>query len=281
MSGIEILILIIVVAAFLIYLFHAGADEVEGNGAFSGNDGPQRGQAGRSVRTCPRCERTERQVPIQEGVTICQPCIRQVLPEVQRKMDIVAESQQLVNESKHIDTRLSRCGVVLDTLEDLRPFVDWGMIAVPPSLDETMASFRDVKAEIVEEHLQEYAAKSARKAQTYKSTSAKTKRYDKVIEEILKYAEFLPSEVVEDHIEKTEEAKHKVELDDYVEKARKAEFKGKSKKAIDQYQEALYFLRTDQFDDEEQADIISSLEVKIEKLGGHVPNEWPAPKGEN
>ena len=60
--------------------------------------------------------------------------------------------------------------------------------------------------------------------------------------------------------------KHRVVLDGHLEAARKAEFKGNTKKAIDQYQEALFFLRNDDINDAEQASSIRMIESRLEEL---------------
>ncbi|MBA7567589.1 hypothetical protein ES708_09304 [subsurface metagenome] len=59
---------------------------------------------------------------------------------------------------------------------------------------------------------------------------------------------------------------HEKQLNEYLEAARKAEFKGKIKKALDQYQEALYFLRGDDIDDSLQVEKIGEIEAKISEL---------------
>lgn len=59
---------------------------------------------------------------------------------------------------------------------------------------------------------------------------------------------------------------HEIQLNAYLEAARKAEFKGQKKKALDQYQEALYFLRSDEIDDSLQAGKIAEIEAKISDL---------------
>jgi len=56
------------------------------------------------------------------------------------------------------------------------------------------------------------------------------------------------------------------QLESYLEAARKAEFKGQIKKAIDQYQEALYFLKTDDIPDNEQASHMTDIEKKLTEL---------------
>jgi len=54
-------------------------------------------------------------------------------------------------------------------------------------------------------------------------------------------------------------------LNKYLEEAGKAEFKGNLKKALDQYQEALYFLKNDDVDDILQSKEIASIESLVTK----------------
>ena len=67
--------------------------------------------------------------------------------------------------------------------------------------------------------------------------------------------------------EKLRQEIHRVTLDGYLEAARKAEFKGNTKRAIDQYQEALYFIRNADIDDAQQQSSIREIEDKLEELG--------------
>jgi len=64
----------------------------------------------------------------------------------------------------------------------------------------------------------------------------------------------------------------KVKCEDALDKAKKYEFKGNNKKALDFYYESLYFLKTDNIDDEVQKEQINEIENKIKSLGGEVRN---------
>ncbi|NLE21927.1 MAG: hypothetical protein GX624_03990 [Actinobacteria bacterium] len=66
-------------------------------------------------------------------------------------------------------------------------------------------------------------------------------------------------------------AVHGAKLGGFIEAAEKAEFKGNKKRALDQYQEALYFLKTDDIADDSQASEIARIAAKVEKLGGSTP----------
>jgi hypothetical protein len=60
---------------------------------------------------------------------------------------------------------------------------------------------------------------------------------------------------------------HRVKLDGFLEAAKKAEFKGNNKKAIDQYQEALFLIRNDDIPDDQQRVEIQQIEAKLSELG--------------
>jgi hypothetical protein len=61
---------------------------------------------------------------------------------------------------------------------------------------------------------------------------------------------------------------HQTELRDHIAQAEKAEFKGNFKKAVDRYQDALFFLRQDHIPDVDPANTIARLEQKITELQG-------------
>ena len=63
---------------------------------------------------------------------------------------------------------------------------------------------------------------------------------------------------------------HQVELQGFLTEAEKAEFKGNRKKALDQYQEALFFLQRDDIDDRLQKNQIGDVEAKVRELSEEV-----------
>jgi len=77
-------------------------------------------------------------------------------------------------------------------------------------------------------------------------------------------------EQIEENEKRVEKGIHRLQLETFLDTAKKAEFKGQTRKALDQYYEALYFLRNDAIDDSLQAAQISELELKIKALGGDI-----------
>jgi len=74
------------------------------------------------------------------------------------------------------------------------------------------------------------------------------------------------SDIMEPIIADMKRRIHRTQFSVFIDAAKKAEFKNQKKKALDQYQEALYFLKTDAVPDEQQSEIIKRLESKIEEL---------------
>ena len=67
-------------------------------------------------------------------------------------------------------------------------------------------------------------------------------------------------------IDKLNSQSNKILYSYFIEKAKKFEFKEQYSKALDQYYEALYVLKTDDVDDAEQGAEIKELELKIQEL---------------
>jgi len=67
-------------------------------------------------------------------------------------------------------------------------------------------------------------------------------------------------------LEETNNFIHKIQYDEYLNKAKKEEEKGRIKSAIDQYQVALYFLKSGSMENTEDDSTVSDIEEKIQNL---------------
>lgn len=88
---------------------------------------------------------------------LCDPCTAAHVPVIVRGFEVMKESMELVRDSKNIDTRISRCGVILDNAERLLKYERRGLTPVDPlpsELIETYSALRDhLRAEkMVEEN---------------------------------------------------------------------------------------------------------------------------------
>ena len=192
-------------------------------------------------------------------------------PQIERVFQIINESLELVETSKKLDTRLSRCDVVISTAERLKELTyvgEWGLTRDP---DELIAAMHKRKDRLILEATKEEVKKAWNKAEVAVTPKTKINTLSKVL---LKIKEHRPSmsdpTPLNDVEQELIDSIHAIQLEAHLDAARKAEFKNQKKKALDEYYEALYFLRTDHIDDSLQKDQTESVEAKIRELGGEI-----------
>lgn len=195
----------------------------------------------------------------------CQPMFGEVLSRCR----VLQESVKLAQEGKTVKTRVSRCDVAIEHIEYLLQFEEKGIETVSPSPTELLEQCRSLRTEIVITEASKLAEKAIEKSKV--ATTAKSKE-NAVTAGLLKVRDFADSygqseEPAIISLEDTLRSEiHRVTLSNYEEAAQKAEFKGNIKKAIDQYQEALFFLLNDDVDDSQQQSDINRIEAKIKEL---------------
>ena len=220
---------------------------------------------------CKLCERSGFFFPV-SPIGLCQSCAPVVNLETDQALRIISESEKLVNTSKKFETRLGRCDDIVIAAQRLLQFEERGiaMLNVPPS--KIIAQALDRKNTLVVEYARELCDDAKRKALTATSSKARAATFTKALVAARNLA-VLAGGTPEIHAAITllGDDVHRATFESFVEEAKKAEFKGNKKRALDQYLEALYFLRTDDLDDILQAEKISGLEKRITTLGGTVP----------
>jgi len=184
---------------------------------------------------------------------------------------IINDSVKLVEESKKVETRISRCDLLLQHLNELLKYERRGIEAlnIPPSaLISRYASMRD---QIIVETLTKEYEDAKQKLSLGGTVNSRVNALTKLLYKVHEYGALAkdraPSAAIERDINK--EIQH-IQLSGYLDEAKKAEFKRQKKKALDKYYEALYMLRHDDVDDSLQAESISFIEAKIRELGGEV-----------
>src|SRR5690606_9753741 len=108
---------------------------------------------------------------------------------------------------------------------------------------------------VIEEEVELLVEQHLEKANRAKTVKSKISNADKALDELFKLKKKYNYE--NNGLESnTNEYKNKAQLDQHITNAEKNEFKGNIKKAIDYYQEALFFLKKDDIPDVEQETII-------------------------
>ncbi|GAB3801409.1 hypothetical protein [Virgibacillus kimchii] len=197
---------------------------------------------------------------------LCNNCHRPVIASLKSVLKVLDESINLVNNSKNFRTRIGRVDVAIEKCDDLyNEFWSKGITVFEPNPQEAKEKLLKEKGKIIEEEIYNLVEKHIEKAKRAKTVKTKISNADKALDELLKFNQQYnyKNMALEDTIHAFI---HKAQYDDYIETAEKHEFKGDTKKAVDKYQDALFFLKKDDIPDESQKPLIDELEQKIHTL---------------
>lgn len=198
---------------------------------------------------------------------LCNSCEPTVVLDVQQRGRVINDCMKLVAESKKMETRLSRCDLLVEHAQALLEYEHKGIPTMTPSPSQLLAEYTAMRDEIVFEGITAEAEKALAKAEIAATPRTSINEANKALLKIREGRQELRDQAKLNQLEaRVRHFSHETQLNAYLEAARKAEFKGQKKKALDQYQEALYFLRSDEIDDSLQAGKIGEIEAKISEL---------------
>jgi len=164
-------------------------------------------------------------------------------------------------------TRLSRCDLLIEHAQALLEHEHKGIPTVSPSASQLLSEYTAMRDQIVLEGVTAEVEKALAKAEISATPRTSINEANKALLKIQEGKQELRDKAKLDQLEaRVQRFSHETQLNAYLEAARKAEFKGQKKKALDQYQEALYFLRSDEIDDSLQVEKIGEIEAKISDL---------------
>ncbi len=194
----------------------------------------------------------------------CEPLIREVVSE---RLRLITESQTIINASRSIRTKLSRLDIIIDKLKDLKELESRGIRFGVKNLAGALQEACVHKDRVIVEEAAEVVATARQKRELASSAKSAASALSGAVIKIvdLKKSAMDPEPLSRIERELKEEIRQ-IQLDSFLAAAHKHEFKGDFKKAIDQHQEALYFLKTDAIDDRKQQDVIREIEHKIALL---------------
>ena len=198
---------------------------------------------------------------------LCSNCQSIVLNEIKQTMRVINDCVKLINESKNMKTRLSRCDVLLKCANDLLEYEKMGIPTINPNPSEFIADYTNTRDQIIMDDISINVEKLVMKSEIIGTSRAAINEINKAIIKIREGKKELLDQSKLDQIEQQVlNLKHKTQLNTYLDLAHKAEFKGQTKKALEQYQEALYFLQTDKIDNSLQKEKIDEIKAKISEL---------------
>jgi len=201
---------------------------------------------------------------------LCRNCQPAIYLDIQQRGRIVEESQKLIEKSENFKTRIHRIGVILEHAQALTQYEEKGVSTITPPPSECEKHYIDLKNELTYENITSEIEKIMNKAKIALSAKTKMTEANKAVLKIIERKKELQDEDKIDNLNKKEKDiknfMHKTQLNEFLEEAKKAEFKGQQSKALDKYQEALYFLQTDEIDDSLQKEKIDGIKSKISEL---------------
>lgn len=226
---------------------------------------------------CKLCERSGWFLSLSNNA-LCQRCEPLFQIDLHQRVRIVQDSQKIVHTSRSLDTKISRIQLAIDHLLALEEYERRGIETIQPPPSEAIANYTRRRHEEVANHAKLFCDEAMANADTAATIRAKITALTKGLLKIRQLARHTPVN--------TAMLEHRIldriaseTMTEYLEKARKAEFKGDKKKALEQYYEALYFLKHDEVDDRLQDQHIKQLEEKILGLGGSLNYEMSSGKG--
>ncbi|PIC71376.1 hypothetical protein CSV77_04930 [Sporosarcina sp. P16b] len=196
---------------------------------------------------------------------LCPNCDGPVKLCINRHIEIIQESAELVDNSKVFNTRLGRVDTIVNNLNILaEEYVSKG-INIPLDIDSFKNKISVIKSQIIEAEAYNKTDDFLRKAGLAKTLNTKINNANKALL-FLKELQNDFGYMNEELGIKVMRYIHDAEYQDLLLKAEKEEFKENYKKAIDKYKDVLFFLAKDDIDDNLQRDIIQNIQNKIDTL---------------
>lgn len=199
--------------------------------------------------------------------SLCKECDSIVVMDVGQRARIINDSMKIVEEAKKIDTQISRCELIIEHAEAMIKYETKGVPTIQPSPTILTSTYQSKIDEVILDGLRSELENAQTKAEVTARPKSKINIFSKVL---LKIREYKPQaknpELLNELEGQVAGIIHQIQLNDYLEQAKKAEFKKQPKKALEQYYEALYFLKNDEIKDSFQSKHISLIEAKISGL---------------
>ena len=198
---------------------------------------------------------------------LCNKCSPFVVSDIENRGRIVSESLKLAQTGKTFSTRISRIDVLLSNLDLLLTYEMKDIPTISPKPSFLIQEIQVLRRETITNEVNEIFTKSVNQADV---AATPTSEYNALSKGFLKVQEILDANNGEDHnfeqLLRLKLLMHKAKIEGYINEAKKAEFKGNTKKAIDQYQEALFYIENDDVDDSLQSDLINEVKKRLATL---------------
>jgi hypothetical protein len=198
---------------------------------------------------------------------LCRTCDAKVVFIVQQKSKIVSDCIRLVNESKNLDTRMSRLALMIKHLDAIEEYEKKGIPTITPLASELKMKYLAMHDVLIEETIRKQFNEIPTRVESGQSLTTINNAIVKILLTINSQKQYLLDNAYLNKLESDVLSyQNKIKANKFIDNAKKAEFKGEKKKAIDQYQEALFLLKNDRIEDAAQKEEIDQITKKLEEL---------------
>jgi len=202
---------------------------------------------------------------------LCNSCNPIVTMDIMRSINILNDSLKIVEASKKLDTKLSRCDLIIKITSAMIKYEECGIPTFDPLPSVLLKKYTAMRDQIIFDTFETDFNNLRYKIEVISNAKTKVNMLSKLLLEIRNYKLKANNPKILDTIEQqVSQLIQKIQLSSYIEEAKRAEFKGQKKKALDRYYEALYFIKHDEIDDSLQQESIRFIESKIVELGGNI-----------
>lgn len=201
---------------------------------------------------------------------VCNSCISRAKFDFNQRYRIIIESQRIISESKSFKTIISRIDTLIEHARYIAKYEAWGMQLMTPLASALISSYSNKKIVLIKQFVADEIDKIKTKAEIVISPKSKISENNKVLLKIAEWRKEFPGEeisaVLETEDKNTRKIVRELQLKTFLEEAEKAIFMDQKQKAIAKFQEALYFIKTDEIPDDQQVEIVDDIEKKIAAL---------------
>lgn len=218
------------------------------------------------MATCRMCSRSGFFLDVNK-YSICSTCGNAMVIEVQSRWRVISESMKLVETGKTLETRLSRCDLIIEYTQALLKYEKLGIPITKPPPSEIIKFYADNRPKFIKDGLLDESRAALEKSKLATTVNSKVSALSKAVLRIVDFKKQYPDDKdLQTMDEGLRKAIQEIQLTAFLDDAKKAEFKNNRKKALDKYYEALYFLQHDDIDDALQSESINIIETKIKEL---------------
>jgi hypothetical protein len=219
------------------------------------------------MATCKWCDRSGWLLRISAN-GLCDACEATEVPVIVRKVQVLRECQDAVESVRTLKSRVERCDDVIGIAEELIPYELKGITVVDPSAAELKSAYEAKRRELVIEDARAEVGKILARAQLLATPRSRISEATKALLEIERarsdYGVHDP--VLDESSHLAHRFIQETQLGAHLNEGEREEFKGNRAKALDHYQDALFFLEGKGVDEELRTEHAGRIQDRIREL---------------